>query len=167
MNKPNSNNAGADGRVRLSYSVLIIKSKKHGLVEVKFDKNKQQIINKHVWSVTKIGNNLYAVTTIKGKTQYMHRILTEYKYSLVDHKNKDSLDNRLINLRKATKSINSFNQKSQRKDMPTGVHFRKSSGRYFCRFNHNKKVITVGTFDTIEDAVKARVEAMKNAQIKL
>lgn len=153
--------------VKLSYSSILISSKKHGLVEVKFDKINEPLIYSHRWSVTKISNNLYAVTTIRGRTEYMHRILTNFKYSLVDHINRDTLDNRISNLREATKSTNAFNQKPQRNNLPTGVHFRKESGRYFCRYSHMGKVITVGTFDTIQQAVKAKMEAMKNAQIKL
>jgi hypothetical protein len=171
MTTPNSNNIGQGTGVKLSYSSIEVYSKTHGTVEIKFDTIEKGLVDSYTWSVTKIGKKLYAVTTIycekdkKHKTQYMHRVLTKFKYDLVDHINGDSLDNRSENLRNATKSLNSRNQPQWRLDLPTGVY--KRGNRYFSRFVYMGETVTVGTFDTIEEAIEKRKELMRERKIEL
>lgn len=71
----------------------------------------------------------------------MHRILIGAKEGeLVDHINRDKLDNRLCNLRIVTKEQNVHNQKKRlgTKNKYKGVHFVKRIGLFQarCRMNH-------------------------------
>ena len=53
----------------------------------------------------------YAMTRIKNKTIYMHRLIMGFPDNLdIDHINKNTLDNRKENLRVVTTRQNNFNQ---------------------------------------------------------
>ena len=72
----------------------------------------------------------------------------------VDHINRDRSDNRIENLRLVTNRANSHN-KEERK-LPTNVMTRRGRFRVQVRVNGPKK--TVGTYDTLEEAIEARNE---------
>lgn len=82
----------------------------------------------------------------------------------VDHRNRKTLDNRRRNLRQATPTDNSHNQKL-RKHSTTGVagvsrvKIRGKLGKYLARIVVNGNRITIGRFELLEDAARARREA--------
>jgi hypothetical protein len=78
----------------------------------------------------------------------------------VDHINRDKTDNRLENLRWATRSINCLNTKV-RKDSKTGVRaVYQTNGRFRASYRINGKRYYTTTFDTVEEAVQARNTAL-------
>jgi hypothetical protein len=79
---------------------------------------------------------------------------------MVDHKNRNTLDCRRSNLRLATNEQNHANIKLPENNTSgvKGVYI-KLDGKYQARIRVNKKLITLGTFDTIEEAAAARREA--------
>lgn len=86
---------------------------------------------------------------------------TELGDLLIDHINHNKVDNRITNLRAVTSSENQRNMKllKNNKTGYSGVEIYK--GKFRARIGSNKKQINLGTFETIEDAIKVREEAKK------
>lgn len=80
----------------------------------------------------------------------------------VDHKNLDSLDDRLENLRVATPSQNQAN-KGMRKDNTSGVKgvaWDSSKKKWAASTSLGGRSIHLGRYDRIEDAAKAYAEGV-------
>lgn len=106
--------------------------------------------NKHVW---------YAITTIKSKQVYMHRLilgLTE-RYQRTDHKNGNGLDNQRVNLRLSDASSNNCNRgkNSNNTSGYKGVIWCKITKSWRAQIGLNNKCIIVGNFKTPEFAAHA------------
>lgn len=87
----------------------------------------------------------------------MHRLLTNAPKGMdVDHKNRNTLDNRKENLRICTRSENMQNSvgKLERNLTYKGV-YKTREGRYASRIYQNYKKTHIGVYDTIEDAALA------------
>lgn len=83
----------------------------------------------------------------------------------VDHINGDPADNRIENLRSVSHSVNGRNLKLKANNRSgfCGVH-QAPSGRWKALITVNRKSITLGTFDTIEEAAEARSIAERKYQ---
>lgn len=80
---------------------------------------------------------------------------------VVDHINGIIFDNRKSNLRICSVLKNSWNIKENRYNNTTGktgVYLDKRDMKYYSRITCNHKVICLGRFDNLEDAIKAREE---------
>ena len=97
------------------------------------------------------------------ETILLHRYLTNFKYSTVDHINRNKLDNRLENLRGVTTSQNQINKSIQSNNTSgiTGVSYDKERMKWHVMITANKKSINIGRFDKFDDAVSARLCAEK------
>lgn len=103
-------------------------------------------------------NNGRAWTTIrieKGGKQYkipMHGLIMQCpKGLMIDHINRNPLDNRKENLRYANHRINGLN----RKDNSHGVYWHKLNKKWIASIPDNGKRKHVGYFKTKEEAIKA------------
>jgi len=93
------------------------------------------------WKATK-----YLQVTVKGKHYYVHRIIWQMVYGnlstdlQVDHRDRNPLNNRLLNLRKVTQSVNMKNQSLPKNNSSgvIGVNFHKLSGMWLSQITHNK-----------------------------
>jgi len=103
----------------------------------------------------------------KGKTTvFMHREAMRMPHSwdrknLVDHINRNPLDNRTCNLRVVTYSENNHNA-SLRKDNKSGhrgVHWDKQYKKWVAQIKVDGVDHFLGLFDNIHDAVMARTSA--------
>lgn len=76
----------------------------------------------------------------------------------IDHKDGNSQNDKLSNLRLVTHVVNSKNRsiRSDNTTGATGVYFHKPSGRWRARITINGVKRHLGMFDTIEDAKAAR-----------
>ena len=94
----------------------------------------------------------------------MHRMILGITNSKVqvDHINGDSLDNRRTNLRICNNQQNNFN-KGRRKDNTsgsTGVRWHKQAQKWHARISLNGRETSLGLFDSKEDAIAARLDAV-------
>lgn len=93
---------------------------------------------------------------------YLHRLIAgARKGEVVDHINGNSLDNRKANLRICTKAENSRNRKlgPTNKSGFKGVSWEAHTGKWRAKIGTDHKQITIGRFDTKEDAARAYNEA--------
>lgn len=125
--------------------------------QIKVDAEDFPLLRRHQWTISTEG---YAMTYCGKYQVYMHRLIMAPLGSLyIDHKNHDRLDNRKKNLRITTNSGNQMNRKLTN---ISGVTWHKASGKWRARVKKNQKEIYLGVFDSKLDAMKARMEAIKN-----
>lgn len=93
--------------------------------------------------------------TIKGF--YVH---FKVKHLEVDHINHNTLDNRKCNLRKVTTRENQLNKRNNTSGCP-GVRWHSQGKKWNARITIKGKEKSLGMFNTFEEAVKARYEALK------
>lgn len=121
------------------------------------------VLSKIKWHLTKEG---YAVTTLPRRHGHkplcLHRVvMTPPDGLVVDHINGNPLDNRKENLRICTRAENNRNQKKSIKNSSglKGVSWDKHRGKWSSKICVNEKRITLGRFDSKEDAYAAYCEA--------
>jgi hypothetical protein len=126
--------------------VLKWKSKTAYWLEEKIKKNNQ--------------DDIYGLYKDK-KQVFIHQLITDFKYSTIDHINGNKLDNRKSNLRPATPSQNAMNRHNIPKSGYIGVYKRKDNDKWSAKICINYKTIYLGSFNNLEDAIKARLKAEK------
>lgn len=111
----------------------------------------------HYWYMSDTG---YAVCeTMKTGTLRFHKLVTGTTAEvIIDHINRNKLDNRKSNLRIATASVNAINKGLQSNNTTgyAGVYFNKKSRTWNARVKVKGKIICLGTFPTKEEAIAAR-----------
>ena len=109
----------------------------------------------------------YRIIGINGKSYPEHRLVWIYFYDKlvkneIDHINGVRDDNRIENLREATRSENARNIHKARKDNRTGyIGVRKDRGRWEARIKVNGKYIHLGCFGSPQEAQKAYLDAKR------
>ena len=120
-------------------------------------------------NVSKVGvplgakqSNGYIIINIAGRVYRAHRLAWLYVHGEwpeedIDHINGDVTDNRICNLRKASRSENLCNTKLPRTNTSgfKGVSWDSARGKWFGKVQFGNKQYPVGRFDTIEQAVDA------------
>lgn len=113
-----------------------------------------------------IDNRGYVKRVIRNKTTFLHRLVKPSPEGMViDHINRNKLDNRQGNLRIVTNAQNMQNVNSNKRSK-TGIRgvskdnrFEKTHWR--ARLTVNKKEIYLGTYDTLAEAEKAVIDGRK------
>lgn len=130
------------------------------------DKEDYENLKKFKWHYGEYGKTGYAKRLIwdkknkKSKIVRMHHfVLPLRKGYMVDHINGNGIDNRRNNLRLVTKSQNMMNSGVRKNSTTkvTGVSWHKQIKRWRAYISINKKQISLGTYLSLEEAIKARL----------
>ena len=107
----------------------------------------------------------YVVIKTDSQGEYAHRLAFLYMEGSipiadVDHVNHNTSDNRWCNLRHATKTVNQRNRTHSKNNTSgfTGVH-RHPTGKWQSGISINNKLIYLGLFMNLSDAVRVRIDA--------
>ena len=128
--------------------------------EFYFDVEDFEKIQNYTWFET---DNGYVVSdSVNRKRTRLHRLIlgldnVNSKENLVDHINHNKMDNRKNNLRKCTSSQNNMNRTPI--GNYTGVKWREDKNKWEARICKDRNVMVLGLFNTMDDAIKARIEA--------
>lgn len=142
------------------YSEIIINSKKYGKLFVKIDLDDVEKVKNLHWCVAKCGNVFYAVTKINKKSIRMHRVIIGFDNELIDHINRDGLDNRKSNLRITTKSENRFNSRVSKNNTHgnKGITYNKVNKGWVAHIKKDGKTYCTPYTKTKEEAIRLRAE---------
>ena len=143
--------------IKDDYAEFIVVSPKYGVVISLIDIEDIPLIKKHKWYVRNNQGVFYIVRMKDKSTIRLHRVLTNCPKSMVvDHINRNSLDNRKYNLKITTQTENAKNRKFLT-DHPN-VYKRKDNGKYQAMIRINGKNTSGGCYFDIEEAKKAAKE---------
>ena len=132
-------------------------SHKHFTINAEFE----PLINRYQWFQTNSNGHIF--TYIGSNLIYLHQLIYgNYNTSIhvIDHINRNVLDNTLSNLRLATVSQNAIN-KSNFTNNPTGFMGIKPTNfnTYQVSIGVNNKNLNIGTFTDLSTAIKIRLQA--------
>ena len=113
--------------------------------------------------------NGYRIGKLRGKSYYEHRLIWLYYYGewpkdQIDHINGVRDDNRIENLREATRQQNSFNRKSEKDSASNykGVTWHKRHKKWQAQHRYKGKTYCLGLYEAEEDAADAYRKATGN-----
>ena len=152
-------------RLRYGYAFRKIRLSqgKHTIV----DPEDYERLSYYNWYAAKSGTTFYAVASekIDGKWKIvqMHRKIMEVGAGLlIDHINRNGLDNRKMNLRSATAMQNTWNRVKKRgRNKFRGVLWNKKKKKWQARLIHKHKSISLGYFHDEVEAARTYDEAAK------
>lgn len=127
--------------------------------DIQLDEKDKYLLEKYkFW----LKDGLYPQTKIDGKNTYIYHLILNTN-ELVDHIDRNPLNNKRNNLRIATKSTNAMNSKlrSDNSSGIKGISWRKEKNSWETYININKKRIRLGYFKDIKEAALKRIEAEK------
>jgi len=131
-----------------------------GFVAIVDDEDAPAVLAAGKWTAQARPWTVYARRNVRCEdgrqaTLYLHTFLTGW--SMVDHANRDGLDNRRANLRPATRSQNARNR-TVRSDSVSGfkgVYWDARAQRWEARIYVAGRGIWLGRFDDLVDAARA------------
>lgn len=142
------------------HAEIILKNKQCKEVgRAKIDLEDVDKCRKYKWHIRHSRNTDYVVTSLKGNQKiHLHQyVLNYYGDQDIDHLNRDGLDNQKINLQIKSHADNLRNQSNERKGI-----ILTPSGKYASRIMIDYRSIHLGTFETYDQALDARIKAEQN-----
>ena len=121
-------------------------------------------LNKFHWTIDGRDDCIYAVRHVVfadrgSRTLRMHReIMKAAPGVMIDHRNINTLDNRIANLRPATRAQNMHNRRKVRRKTTSpfiGVHLEKDRNLFRVNISHRGKKLYIGRFANEIDAARA------------
>lgn len=120
-------------------------------------------VSQFTWRAVKQCRTWYAVTRVGRKEIKLHRFIMKVAPdAVIDHRNRDGLDNRKENLRPCTRGQNRCNAigwPETRRSKYKGLSLNK--GRWQARIKINRRTICLGTYADEVEAAKAYDAAAK------
>jgi hypothetical protein len=116
----------------------------------------------------RINNKGYRMAMIKGKYWLIHRLIYIYHFKeikeVIDHIDRNKLNNNIENLRDVSRSINQSNIgiPSHNTSGYKGVSFYKSRNKWVAEIRVNKKKHWIGSFATEQEAHEAYMKELVN-----
>lgn len=121
-----------------------------------------KISNYHIWECkSKSGYcRPYADSPIDKRKRPLHQII---KGKWQDHINRDPFDNRKINLRDCDNTRNIYNSGLARNNTSgvTGVTWHKQNQKWRAFIQPDRRFISLGLYNDIDNAIRARLETEK------
>lgn len=152
--------------------IIKLFDRKKNVYECLVDKEDYELLNSFKWGLHRSKNGSiyvrrYAIENGVIKWTFMHRQLFDLKHEqVVDHKNKNGLDNRRCNLRVCLFCQSMLNHKPYKKinsHLPQGVTLIKTKNRTFykAQISHGpgKPQKYLGCFITLYEAKRAYLES--------
>lgn len=116
-----------------------------------------EIVSSHTWSINTHG---YARASKDNKYLGLHKLITKTgSNEIVDHINRNRLDNRKYNLRIVTRNENATNKgkQSNNKSGVIGVSLYKRDMKWVAEIKFNGVKNVIGRYIEKENAIKARL----------
>lgn len=108
----------------------------------------------------------YIRVTLQNRDYYQHRLIWAMYHGywptkIIDHRDRNKSNNRIDNLREVSeqKNITNVGLRSTNTSGVKGVSWSKALGKYRQDICVNYKLINLGFFNTIEEAIQARSKA--------
>jgi hypothetical protein len=141
--------------------VIICNNDQTEVARALMDSKYYDLIKNYKWS---LGTDNYIISKPGRKSFKIHRLITNAPRGMVvDHINHNPLDNRLENLRVCTNQENMRNRGlvSNNTSGYTGVCWVKASCKWIARITVSGKLMTLGTYSDINDAIAVRKAAVE------
>lgn len=130
--------------------------------QVLVDAEYMDMILDHNWYIVDEDTSIYFRTQDpcnKEKMISLHRLIMGCTYGdgrVIDHINRNTLDNRRCNLRDADMQLNSYNRRLNRNNKTgyKGVHYYKKGGKYRVSINYQKQRIDGGLYTSKIEAAE-------------
>jgi hypothetical protein len=118
------------------------------------DESDFNLLIKYDWKIqTDPRGTQYLVRRYKGKKIYFHREVLEAKEDeLIDHKDRNGLNNRRDNLRRSSKSLNLHNTPSRSSTEYKGVYWDKHRKLFKCHLTYKGITVNLGRHTSAEVA---------------
>ena len=140
--------------------IILYDNKQKEVARTIIDLNSVNKVNNIKWC---LNSNGYARTTNNRRTILLHKYLMNCNDNdIIDHINRDRLDNRLSNLRLVTIHENNMNNSKQKNNTSgiIGVYLNiRRNNKWVANIKINRKNIYLGIFKDKEDAIVARLQA--------
>lgn len=113
----------------------------------------------------------YSITHFSGRQWKVHHLVWIYHYGykpvMIDHINRNKSDNRIENLREATKSLNAYNTGLQINNTSgcKGVSWNERLKKWHAYIGSKKTRKHIGFFTTLQEAENARFNKEKEMGI--
>jgi len=119
----------------------------------------KEIISRHSDDYILIRNHRIMKGNLYAHHYAYYSVYGNVDFEILDHINRDKTDNRISNLRIVTPQQNRFNTNAK------GYSYHKKNKKYQTCIMVNKKNITLGYFNTEEEARNVYLEAKKKYHI--
>ena len=116
------------------------------------------LVSCHKWCVNRCRGKVYAGTSINGRSIRMHRVILGVRNGgVVDHRDRNTLNNTRANLRICTHKENVVNSPGWRGSFSRfkGVSWDNQRSKFLARIFHEGKAHNLGRFNIEEDAAIA------------